>query len=213
MQYAIIFLEGLISFISPCVLPLLPVYLSYFAGGLDGEKKVLPRAAAFVCGFTLVFCLLGVFAGALGAALSQHRRLLELVCGAVVVLFGLAYLGLLPLDLFRGMQSGRQVEGLFSAFLFGLIYAISLGPCVGAFLGSAIMMASPAGGMLRGLPLLLLYSLGLGLPFLLSALLLESLAAVFAWIKRHYRLINTVSGILLILLGILMMCGLLTASI
>lgn len=207
MQYLITFLEGVISFVSPCMLPLLPVYLSYFAPGGEEKRSSLPRALAFVVGFTVVFCLLGLFAGALSALLVRYHRMVELVCGALVILFGLSYLDIIPLPFFKGMGAARPVTGVLSAFLFGVIYSVSLTPCVGAFLGSALLLASTAGTALRGVLLLLCYSLGMGLPFLLSALLLEQLGAAFSFIKRHYAVINRCCGGLLILVGVAMACG------
>ena len=207
LPYLITFLEGLISFISPCMLPMLPVYVSYFAPG-DGERRgVWPRALAFVLGFTAVFSLLGLFAGTLSLWLSRYHRPVEIVCGALVILFGLGYLEVIPLPFFRGMRGGRRVTGVFSAFLFGVIYSVSLTPCVGAFLGSALMLASASGTALRGLSLLVVYSLGLGVPFFLSAVLLEQLRAAFAGIRRHYKIINLTSGLFLILVGLAMTAG------
>ena len=200
------FIEGVISFVSPCMLPLLPVYLSYFAPGKDGRRS-FARALAFVLGFTAVFCLLGLFAGALSAVLVRHRRAVELVCGVLVMLFGLGYLGVLPLPFFKGLSGERRVTGLLSAFVFGVIYSVSLTPCVGAFLGSALLLASTAGTALRGVLLLLCYSLGLGLPFLLAALLLEQLRGAFDFIKRHYAVIDKICGAFLILVGAAMALG------
>ncbi len=207
MQFFITFLEGLVSFISPCMLPLLPVYLSYFAPGGEGKNRSFPRACAFVLGFTLVFSLLGLFAGALGAMLARHRRAVEIVCGMLVILFGLGYLGVIPLPFFKGMSGARPVSGLLSAFTFGVIYSVSLTPCVGAFLGSALLLASAAGTAVRGVLLLLCYSLGLGLPFLLTALLLEQLGTLFRFIKKHYAVIDRVCGAFLILVGVAMALG------
>ena len=209
MQYLITSLEGLISFVSPCMLPLLPVYVSYFAGNADKKQANLFRALAFVLGFTAVFCLMGVFAGTLGSLLIRRQRLVSLVCGLIVIVLGLSYLEIIPLPFFKGTQSGRSVSGILSAFVFGLVYSVSLTPCVGAFLGSALMLASSAGTAKQGLLLLLCYSLGLGVPFLISALLLEQLSGVFRWIKQHYTVINRVCGSFLILVGLLMACGLL----
>ena len=209
MQYFITFLEGLISFISPCMLPMLPVYVSYFAGGADKKRANLPRALAFVLGFTAAFCLMGLFAGTLGALLLRYQRRVSLVCGLIVILFGLSCLEIIRLPFFKGMNSGRTVKGVFSAFVFGLIYSVSLTPCVGAFLGSALMLASSSGTAMQGLLLLVCYSLGLGLPFLISALLLERLSGVFSWIKAHYNVINKICGAFLILIGLLMCFGLL----
>ena len=209
MQYVITFLEGLISFVSPCMLPMLPVYVSYFAAGSDKKRANLFRALAFVLGFTAAFCLMGLFAGTLGSLLLRYQRWVSLVCGLIVIVFGLSYLEIIPLPFFKGMNSGRSVTGVFSAFVFGLVYSVSLTPCVGAFLGSALMLASSSGTARQGLLLLVCYSLGLGLPFLISALLLEQLSGVFRWIKSHYSVINRICGGFLILIGLLMCFGML----
>ncbi|NMA93813.1 MAG: cytochrome c biogenesis protein CcdA [Clostridiales bacterium] len=211
MQYLITFLEGLISFISPCMLPMLPIFLSYFAGGdeEEGKKNIVPRAVAFVLGFTAIFSLIGVFAGSLGAFLTAHKTAVNIVSGAIVIVLGLSHLGIIPINLFKGVHRSVEVKGLFSAFLFGVVYSASITPCVGAFLGSAIMMASASGSTLQGLLLLLVYSLGLGIPFILSALLLERLGDTFEFIKKNYNTINKVSGAFLIIVGIAMMLGLL----
>lgn len=208
MHFLLTFLEGVISFISPCMLPMLPIYVSYFAGGADKKKSVFTRSLAFVLGFTSVFCLLGLFAGTVGAFLVKYRTAVNVVCGLIVILFGLSYLEIVPLPFFKGIQGGKKVTSFFSAFLFGIIYSVSLSPCIGAFLGSALSLAAAAGTAGTGTLLLLAYSLGLGLPFLLSALLIDRLSGAFTWIKKHYRIINLVCGIFLIAVGILMACGL-----
>lgn len=207
MQYLITFLEGVISFISPCMLPMLPIYLSYFAGNADKKQHTLARSAAFVLGFTVVFSLLGLFAGSIGAFLSAYRTAVNIVCGVIVIFFGLHYLEVIRIPLFRGMQKMHTVNSLFSAFLFGVIYSVSLTPCVGAFLGSALMLASASGTAVQGILLLVTYSLGLGLPFLLSAVLMEQLSTAFTFIKQHYKIINLISGIFLILTGIVIALG------
>lgn len=212
MQYFISFLEGIITFISPCLLPMLPIYITYFAGG--GERsggRTLRNALGFVLGFTLVFTAMGALAGTLGSFLNTHQTALNIVCGLIVIVFGLNYLGVLKLDLFRG--SGRSMEnrdlGFFSALLFGIVFSLGWTPCVGAFLGSALLLASQQGHVWEGVTMLLAYSLGLGLPFLLSAVLIDQLKSAFNWVKQHYRVINTVCGCLLILIGLLMASGLL----
>ena len=207
MDFFITFLEGFISFISPCMLPMLPLYISYFAGGSESKNKTFVRALCFVLGFTVVFCSLGVFAGTIGSLLIRYKTIVNIVCGAIVIFFGLSYLEIINLPFLKGMNSARKADSPFSAFVFGIVYSVSLTPCVGAFLGSALMMASASGTMLKGLLLLLAYSLGLGIPFLLSALLLENLNTVFKSVKKHYKVINTVCGIFLIVLGILMATG------
>ena len=207
MEYLITFLEGVISFISPCMLPMLPVYVSYFAGGGGQRHKVLLRAVCFVLGFTLIFSLLGLFAGTLGGFLSRYRTAVNVISGGIVVLLGLSYLEVIPLPFFQGMKEGREITDAVSALVFGMIYSVSLTPCVGAFLGSALMLASASGTAVRGVTLLVVYSLGLGVPFILSAMLLEQLETAFRAIKRHYRVINAVCGGFLILVGIAMAMG------
>ena len=213
MDYIITFLEGIVSFISPCMLPMLPVYISYFAGQSKDETgkrpKMIFKVIAFVVGFTVVFTALGLFSGTLGRLLSKYQTIVNIVSGIIVILFGLSYLGVFRIPFFKGMNKGYKITGIASAFLFGAIYSISLTPCVGAFLGSALMLASSAGGALKGATLLLTYSLGLGIPFIFSAVLLEKLSGAFTFIKKHYKIINIVSGIALIVIGILMAFGLL----
>lgn len=207
MEYAITFLEGIISFISPCMLPMLPLYISYFGGNTNKKQQTLPNAFAFVTGFTIIFTLLGVFAGSIGAFLMKYQTILNIVCGLIIIYFGLSYLNLVQLPFFKGNRTHYQVKGIFSAFVFGMIYSVSLTPCVGAFLGSALMLASSTGGALKGALLLLTYSLGLGIPFLFSAVLIEQLQSAFTFIKKHYKIINTICGIFLIIMGICMMFG------
>ena len=197
------FLEGVLSFVSPCMLPLLPLYAAYFATGNVGKARVLARAAAFIAGFTAVFVALGVSAGSLGAALAAHRAAVSTACGALVVVFGLGYLGVLRLP-FSGMNARRAPTSVLGAFVFGLIYSVSLTPCVGAFLGAALMLAASEGGAARGAALLFAYSLGLGLPFAISAVLLDRFGNAFGYIKNRYNVITPVCGALLIAFGLWM---------
>lgn len=210
MQYFISFLEGIITFISPCLLPMLPVYVSYFAGGGErtGKKTVL-GASGFVLGFTAVFVAMGALAGSLGAFLREYKLWVDLAGGIIVIGFGLNYLGVLKLNFFRGFSGGiREDMGFFSAMLFGIVFSVGWTPCVGAFLGSALMLASQQGHVLEGMGMLLCYSLGLGVPFLLSAVLIDRLKNAFDWIKRNYKTVNILCGSLLILVGLLMATGL-----
>ena len=212
MQYLISFLEGMITFISPCLLPMLPIYISYFAGGGErSTRRTLTGAAGFTLGFTLVFVAMGALAGTLGSFLSRYQTWVNLVSGLIVIAFGLNYLGVLKWKLFRGSRRDVETEnmGFFSAILFGIIFSVGWTPCVGAFLGSALMLASQQGSALQGTVMLLCYSLGLGVPFLFCAVLIDQLKGAFDWIKRHYGIVNTVSGSLLILVGVLMATGLL----
>ena len=211
MQYFISFLEGIITFISPCLLPMLPIYITYFAGG--GERspaKTIKNALGFVCGFTILFVAMGALAGTVGSFLKEYQTAVNIVTGLIVIFFGLYFLGVFKIKLFHGMKDNINKEnlGFFSSLLFGMVFAVGWTPCVGAFLGSALMLASQQGQTMTGVWMLLLYSLGLGIPFLASALLIDKLKGAFQFIKRNYKTINIICGVLLILVGLLMMSGL-----
>ena len=208
MQYLVAFLEGIITFLSPCLLPMLPIYVSYFAGG-DRKKNPLVCALGFVLGFTLIFTAMGALAGTVGSFLRQYQRWVDLVTGVIVIFFGLHYLGVLRLQLFRGGTSPRAPGqlGFFSAIVFGMVFSLGWTPCVGVFLGAALMLASQQTHVLAGVSMLLCYCAGLGIPFILSAVLIDRLRSTFAFIKNHYRIINLVCGSFLCLVGILMATG------
>ncbi len=212
MQYVIAFLEGIITFISPCLLPMLPIYISYFAGG--GERttaKTLKGAFGFVTGFTVVFVMLGALAGTVGSFLREYQLAVNIVSGLIVIFFGLNFLGVFKFNLFNSNQRSVSTDnrGFFSAVLFGMIFSIGWTPCVGAFLGSALMLASQQAHAVEGMLMLFVYSLGLGIPFILSAVLIDYLKSAFDWIKKNYKIINTVSGMLLVIIGIFMATGML----
>lgn len=211
MQYFIAFLEGIITFISPCLLPMLPVYVSYFAGGESNTKRTFKNAMGFVSGFTCLFVIMGALAGTVGSFLTKYSTIVNVVTGLIVVFFGLNFIGVFKLNLFKGINKSVNTQNLNfgSSVLFGAVFSVGWTPCVGAFLGSALMLASQQGQTLTGVIMLLLYSLGLGIPFVVSALLIEKLKSAFTFIKKNYKIINLVSGLLLVLLGILMMTGLL----
>ena len=213
MQYVISFLEGIVTFISPCLLPMLPIYISYFAGG--GERstaKTLKCASGFVLGFTAVFVAMGALAGTVGSFLIRYQSIVNIVLGGIVILFGLNFLGVLNLNIFKGMRGEVKTADMnfWSAFVFGVVFSVGWTPCVGVFLGSALMLASQQGSAMVGTLMLLSYSLGLGVPFLISAVLIDQLKAAFTFIKRNYGVINKVCGVLLIAVGLLMATGMLT---
>ena len=212
MQIVIAFLEGIITFISPCLLPMLPVYLSYFAGGGERTmKKTLVGATGFVAGFTVIFVAMGALAGTLGGFLREYQTAVNIVSGLVVIFFGLHFLGVFKFNLFNGTRKAVNKDnmGFFTAALFGIVFSLGWTPCVGAFLGSALALASQSGHVLLGMGMLLAYSLGLGVPFLLSAVLIDQLKGAFNWVKRNYTVINAISGSLLIIVGVAMATGLL----
>lgn len=211
MQYFISFLEGIITFVSPCLLPMLPIYISYFAGGNEqNTKQVLKNAIGFICGFTTVFVLLGALAGTLGNLLREYDMIINIIAGLIVIFFGLNFLGIFKLNIFKGARTAKTDNlGFFSSVLFGMIFSISWTPCIGTFLGSALMLAASQKNVLQGIMMLLLYSLGLGIPFFISAILINRLKNTFTFIKKNYNIINLASGILLIIVGVLMATGLL----
>ena len=216
MNYILLFLEGIITFISPCILPMIPIYVSYFAGGDIDNKNYKNRALissiAFVAGFTFVFTLLGVAAGTVGVIFNKYMREINIVSGTIMVIFGLNYLGIINIGLLNKSfkidnPTGNKKSSIMSAILFGMIFGIGWTPCVGPFLGSALMIASNSTNVFMGASMLLTYSLGLGIPFVLSALLIDSLKTTFDFIKRNYKTINRISGVFLIIIGIMMMTG------
>ena len=212
MTYFILFLEGIITFISPCLLPMLPIYVSYFAGGSAQEKdnkRVIQNAFGFILGFTSVFVLLGALAGFFGGLLSRYQTAVNIVTGAIVVCFGLNFIGVLRLNIFKGNHGAKKgTPGFFSSVLFGIVFSVGWTPCVGAFLGSALLLAASGGSMTEGVLMLLCYSAGLGVPFFVSAILIDKVKGAFRFIKKHYGIINMISGLLLVAVGILMMTGL-----
>lgn len=212
MAYLLSFLEGIITFISPCLLPMLPVYISYFAGQqIEKNKwKTLTNAIGFVSGFSLLFVGLGAFAGRLGSFLTAHQTVVNVVCGLIMILFGFNFIEIIRLPVIsagRGIKVNHINMGFFSSALFGIVFSISWTPCVSTFLGSALLLAAQSGSSLKGILMLLCFSMGLGVPFIASAVLIDQLKGAFDFIKRNYRVINIVSGALLIILGIIMATG------
>lgn len=214
MDYFIAFLEGIITFISPCLLPMLPIYVSYFAGQShdDNSNTTITNALGFVLGFTVIFVLLGAFAGSLGGFLIEYSTIVNIIGGLIIILFGLNFMDVLHIPFLNNnyqISLDHSQAGFFSAMLFGIVFSIGWTPCVGAFLGSALMMAASSGDTLKGVLMLLSFSIGLGIPFVASAVLIDRMKSTFDFIKRHYQIINRVSGGLLVLIGIMMATGLL----
>ncbi len=210
MPYILLFLEGIVTFISPCILPMLPIYVTYFAAGETDKRRAATNAAGFVAGFTVIFVALGAFAGTAGGLLRSHAPVVNAITGLIVIVFGLNFLGVLNIG-FLNRVSNRKAEvknlGFFSSALFGLVFSISWTPCIGAFLGSALLIASHEGSLLKGVSMLLAFSLGLGIPFVAGALLIDQLKGAFDFIKRNYKTVNAISGGLLVAIGILMATG------
>ena len=211
MRYLLLFLEGVITFISPCLLPMLPAYVSFFAAGQADKRKTFVNSLGFVAGFTVIFVVFGAFAGTAGRLLNNYATAVNIVTGLVVIVLGLNFIGAVNIRLLnRAGNKTAKTKNLrfFSSALFGIVFSIAWTPCVGAFLGSALMMAAGQGGTLNGILMLLVYSFGLGIPFMISAVLTDRLKGAFDFIKRNYKVINFVSGAFLIIMGILMAVGL-----
>lgn len=214
MEYLLLFLEGMLTFVSPCILPMIPVYISYLSGGnSEYEKKrygVIWNVTGFVAGFTIIFTMIGAMAGTFGAMVKTHQGIINIMCGAIVAVFGLNYMGILRIGfLDRSYRIDHEIKTarFFSSVVFGMIFSIGWTPCVGTFLGSALMIAVYSGDTLKGVIMLLIYSMGLGVPFILCGIFIDSLKSTFAVFKKHYGLINKAAGGILVVTGISMMTG------
>lgn len=207
MDFIIIFIEGLASFLSPCVLPMLPMYVSYFAGQDKDLKKAILNSFGFVLGFTIIFVLLGIFTSTLGKILTTNSRYINIIFGIIIIVFGMNYIGILNIKILnqsKGIKKNKDKLGFFSAILFGMIFSICWTPCVGVFLSSALMMSATSENILKGGLMLLIYSIGLGIPFILTSIFLERLKSTFNQIKKHYNIINKIAGTILIFSGIML---------
>lgn len=206
MEYIFTFLEGIASFISPCLLPMIPIYIAYFAGKEEkNAKKTAINAIGFVLGFTTIFILLAIFASGIGRLVSQYMKWIKIVFGILIILFGLNYMGILNIPLKNGInvtKANTENLNFIKSFLFGMLFSVSWTPCIGTFLSSALLLIAKQQEILKGVLLMLLYSLGLGIPFILSVLLMEKLKGAFAVIKRNFDKIRKISGLVLIVMGI-----------
>lgn len=208
MEYVLTFLEGIMTFISPCILPLLPIYISYFAGqsGIEKEKnnRAIINSIGFVIGFTIVFVLLGAFASTLGTVLNDYKGIISVIFGVLIIIFGLQFMEIIKIP-FLNRTNKMDIKlnniNFLKSILFGIVFSIGWTPCVGAFLGSALMIVATQGEIVKGILLLLLYSIGLGIPFIISAVLIEKLKGAFSFIKNHYKVVNIISGIILLIMG------------
>ena len=204
MMYLLLFLEGLASFISPCVLPMLPLYLSYLTA--KDDNKVVKNSIGFILGFTITFVILGLLSSTIGIYLTTYMDYIKIVFGLFIVLLGLNYMNLIKLP-FINKESKINFKfknkNFFEALLFGLVFSITWTPCVGVFLGTALMQVMEKGDIILGMISLLMYSLGLAIPFIISAIFIKKLNN-FEFIKKHYNIIINISGIILIVFGFYM---------
>lgn len=220
---------GLLSFVSPCVLPLIPGYLSYIsgvsldemrgtavtqAGGVavavatDVRRRILISSLAFILGFTLVFVAVGASASAIGQVVARNLPILGRIAGIIIIIFGLHTMGVLRIEWLyqeKRLQSGRAPAGPFGAMLVGIAFAFGWTPCLGPILSGILFLAGAQDTVGEGVRLLTVYSLGLGVPFIATALAINRFFAAQAKIRRYYHAIEVVSGLLLIVIGFLIL--------
>lgn len=205
MTYILTFLEGFASFISPCILPLLPVYISYFAGSENKKSKALTNSIGFVLGFSIIFILLAIVANTIGNAISEYIRYAKTIFGIIIIFLGLNYIEIFRFNLFNKLKKfSANVKKLnfIKALIFGMIFSISMTPCVGTFLSSALLLIATEENALKGLILIILYCIGLGLPFIISSILIDKLKNLFNFIKKNFKTVKIISGITLIIMGL-----------
>jgi cytochrome c-type biogenesis protein len=222
LSWIIAFIAGLVSFLSPCVLPLVPGYLA-LVSGFSLEELAAPRSSRwlttrssllFVAGFSIVFTLLGAFASGLVSPLAAYLPVLRPIAGAIVILFGLHAMHVLPIQLLyrqRSLQVARLPRGYLGPLLVGMAFAFGWTPCVGPILASVLALAATEGGVGRGMGLLFVYSLGIGVPFVLAGFAVRWLLGFLRRYKRSARVVEIVSGALLIVVGVLILTNRLVA--
>jgi cytochrome c-type biogenesis protein len=210
------FIAGLLSFLSPCVLPLIPSYITYITGlsfaDLQSEhpshkvrQTAMLHSLAFIFGFTLVFVLLGASATYLGSFLNQHAGFLRKAGGILIVLLGVHVTGLVPIHMLLGEKRitlHRKPAGFAGTFLVGIAFAAGWTPCIGPILAAILMVAATEENVYHGIVLLLVYSLGLGIPFFLSSLAMHQFIVAFQRFKKYIRLFEICTGVFLILVGV-----------
>lgn len=208
MEYLLTFLEGLASFISPCLLPMLPIYISYFAGQENKSmKKTVLNSIGFVLGFTIVFLILSIFASTFGSFISNNLKILKIIFGVVIIILGLNYMQVLKLGFLNKTKRFKlnfENFNFFKSLLFGILFSISWTPCIGAFLSSALMLIASKQDLVKGIILMLIYSIGLGIPFIISAAFIEKFKKMFDFIKKNFGKVKVISGLILIGMGLYM---------
>ncbi len=210
------FLAGVLMFLAPCTLPIVPGYLAFIAGVSPGEEarrrgKIVRNAIAFVAGFTIVFVLLGLFSGFLGGVIGPWREIISRAAGVIIIFFGLTMLGVLRPSFLMSEWRMRipqflTIGRLESSALIGALFAIGWSPCIGPILGTILFAASTSGAA-SGAILLGVFSLGLGLPFILSAIFIERLSSWFTRLATLTTTLNLLGGVILVAIGILMLTG------
>lgn len=206
MEFLFTFLEGIASFISPCVLPMLPIYIYYFAGKEDSKtSRALLNSIGFVIGNTIIFILFAIIASYAGALALGIQKYIKILFGVVIIILGLNYMGILKIKfLNKEIRIKNKIDDFtfFKTILFGMMFSISWTPCIGSFLGSALLLIANKQNILQGILLMLVYSIGFGIPFIISAVLIEKLKNFYNLIKKNYKTIKIISGVILIVMGV-----------
>lgn len=209
MEFVMTFLEGIASFLSPCILPLIPIYISYFAGK---EEKKTSRAVinsiGFVLGFTIVFTIMAVVSNEVGNVIYNSQKYMRIVFGVLAIVLGFTYMDVIKFNIFNKFKKFEMnVDNLnfIKAIVFGMLFSISMTPCLGIFLSSALILIASGTEFMKGLILIILFSLGLGIPFIISAFLIDKLRRVFDFIKNHYGIVKIISGMILVIMGLYIM--------
>tara|TARA_Y200000002_G_scaffold362910_1_gene350496 strand:- start:888 stop:1637 length:750 start_codon:yes stop_codon:yes gene_type:complete len=211
------FIAGLISFLSPCVLPIVPPYIAYMSGvalteieNRKGRQKIVLTALFFVLGLSTVFIFLGFSASAIGAIFFEYQTLLNTIAGFIIMLFGLHFLGIYRLH-FLDREARFEVENYqgtaFGSYVLGLAFAFGWTPCIGPQLGAILSLAASNASILKGTVLLAFYAMGLGIPFLIFALFINRLEGVLKFFKQYFKIIERIMGLLLWTVGLLMLTG------
>ncbi|MCB1349121.1 MAG: cytochrome c biogenesis protein CcdA [Maritimibacter sp.] len=209
---------GLLSFLSPCVLPIVPPYLAYMSGvsmaelqsGAKASRKALVTALFFVLGLSTVFLFLGFAASAFGAFFLANQQIFNYVAGAIVIVFGLHFVGLITIPFLNRearLDAGDRGGSALGAYVLGLAFAFGWTPCIGPQLGMILSLAATEESVARGTTLLAVYAAGLGIPFLAVAAFFPRMQGLMGWMKRHMAVIERIMGALLILIGLLMLTG------
>ena len=210
-------LAGVLSFLSPCVLPIVPPYLAFIGGtSIDDMSEgrnngVIIKAIFFVMGLSTVFIFLGLAASAFGQVFLQYQKQMGMVAGAVIILFGLHFLGVLKIPfLYREARfdAGNQGGTLFGAYILGLAFAFGWTPCIGPILGTILSLAAQEGSVQRGVVMMAFYAAGLGIPFILAAMFMKRFVKAMNRFKKHMGLIEKIMGVMLIIVGLMLVTGL-----
>lgn len=213
-----VFVAGMLTFLAPCTLPLVPAFLGFISGASLGDeskidsttrRRIVVNTIFYIIGFSLVFMALGVLAGLAGVYLAPVRQILTRVGGAIVILFGLYLLGLFKIKLFSPESSARLTKnikkrGPLASFAFGAAFGAGWSPCVGPIVGTVLLLASTEGSIGTGVFLLGIFSIGLGIPFLLTGIFISRATTVLKKIEKHLIWINRISGVLVVSLGLLL---------